>query len=273
MLIDTHCHLDFAQFDADREAVLARARSAGVTDVIVPGIDRATSAAAVALAAQAGVWAAVGVHPNSAGEWDATAAGDFAALAGSPGVVAIGEIGLDYYWDKTPPGVQAQVFRAQLNLAAALRLPVIIHCREAMADTLAQVAAWRAAHLEYTQDSAYAHRLGVFHSYSGSVSEVAAVIAMGFYAGVTGPVTYKKADTLREVVRTAPLERLVVETDAPFLTPQPWRGQRNEPGYVRVVAEAVAAVRGEDFDLVAAATTKNAVELFRLENTTTGGKK
>lgn len=256
-LIDTHCHLDFDRFDADRPAVVARAREAGLAHIIVPALDLDNTAAVVSLTEQyPGVLAAVGVHPNSAAGWQPDWLDTIRDAAAHANVVAIGEIGLDYYWDRTPPATQHAAFRAQLELAAELELPVIIHNRDATSDLLRLLG---------ESPLARRPRAGVLHSFSADREAAEAAVALGFYIGITGPVTFKKADVLREVATAVPLDRLLIETDAPFLTPQPHRGKRNEPAYVRYVAEAIAAVRETSIDQIAAATTENARRLFALE--------
>lgn len=256
MLVDTHCHLDFERFDEDREQVVARAAAAGVERIIVPALDLENVETVLALAEQyEAVYAAIGVHPNSASAWDDGWLDRLRALAGHEKVVAIGEIGLDYYWDKTPVAVQQHAFSRQLALAAELGLPVIVHNREAGDDVLRLLARSPLAGREEP---------GVLHSFSAPWETAAAGLELGFYLGFTGPVTFKKADELREVVARVPLERLLVETDAPFLTPQPHRGKRNEPAYVAHVAAKIAEVRGLTAGEVAAATTANARRLFSL---------
>lgn len=254
MLIDTHCHLDFERFDADRTAVVARALAAGVQRIIVPGIDLENCPAVLAVAARfPSVLAAVGIHPNSSAGWQTDWLDQIRAWAADEHVVAIGEIGLDYYWDLAPQKMQQQAFAAQLALAAELDLPVIVHNREASADVLRLLAG-----------SPLAGRLraGVLHSFSGTWAAAEQALALGFYLGFTGPVTFKKADELRDVLVRMPLERLLVETDAPFLAPHPHRGKRNEPAYVALVAERIAAVRGLPVAEVAEITSANAIRLF-----------
>ena len=255
-LVDSHCHLDSPQFDADREAVIARSAQSGVTRVVNPGADVPSSRAAVALAQQhESIYAAVGIHPHDAKTLDADALEEMKRLARSSKVVAIGEIGLDYYRNLSPRDVQRWAFEVQLEIAAELGLPVILHDRDAHDDVLAILRDWH---------STFAARVGVLHSFSGDESLAERALAMGFFIGVSGPVTYKNADRLRQVVRAVPLERLLVETDAPYLTPQLRRGQRNEPAYVRMVAQAVADVRGLALEQVAVQTTANAGVLFGL---------
>jgi TatD DNase family protein len=255
-LVDTHCHLDWPAFDAEREAVVARARAAGVVRLITIGTDLASSRRAVALAeAFPEVYAAVGVHPNDSADFDAAALAELRALAAQPKVVAIGEIGLDYHWRKVAPARQAEALRAQLELAGELELPVVIHNREATDDVLAVLAGWAAGL------PAGASR-GVLHSFSADWPAAERALVLGFALGITGPITFKKADLLRAVAAATPAERLLVETDAPFLTPHPHRGERNEPAYVRHVAAGLAVARAEPLEAVARQTSANAARVF-----------
>jgi TatD DNase family protein len=266
-LIDTHCHLDLNQFDKDREAVVARAVEHGVTAIINPGLDLRSSRAAIALAERyQPVYAAVGVHPTSTDGLDAAAIRTLRELAAHPKVVAIGEIGLDYFWPNQPhrkwpcasPETQRMAFRRQLDLAAELGLPVIIHDREAHTDVMIA--------LEDSQGVT-----GVLHSFSGDLDLAEWAVDLGFYVGITGPVTFEQSRDMKEaacaslveVARRIDFERLLVETDAPFLTPSPHQGRRNEPAYVRLVAQEVAQLRGCDLDSVARRTTENAQTLFQ----------
>ena len=256
ILIDSHCHLDFDAFDDDRDSVVDRSREAGVAAIVVPALDLSNLNAVIALTDHyPGVYAAVGVHPNSTADWDDSWLTQVRLAAQHPKVVAIGEIGLDYYWDNSPAAVQRPAFASQLELAAELDLPVIVHNREASDDVLAALAGSALAGRD---------RAGVLHSFSGDWLMAEAVLDLGFYIGITGPVTFKKAEDLRDLAARVPLDRLLIETDAPFLTPHPFRGKRNEPAYVRYMAEAIAAVRGLEPDELAQATTENAVRLFGL---------
>lgn len=261
MLIDTHCHLDLSAFDPDREAVIQRAAESGVTRIINPAVDLESGAAVLALAAKyPGVFAAIGIHPNSTAQFRSSDIEQMEKQArSSPKVVAIGEIGLDYHWDDSPKGVQRTAFEAQLALAARLELPAIIHNREASEDVIAVLRAWLP-----TLPESLRTRPGVLHSFSAPPTIADQALAMGLYLGFTGPITYKKSDELRAIAARIPIDRILVETDAPYLTPQAHRGQRNEPAYVRYVAERLAALRVmPDADL-AAQTTANAERLFAL---------
>jgi TatD DNase family protein len=250
-LIDSHAHVHFPQFDDDREAVIDRAREAGLVALVEIGTDLGSSRAALALAKQHDlIYATVGVHPHDAQTVDSGVLDQLRALARHPKVVAIGEIGLDYYHDHSPRPVQRQVLVDQLALATELELPVVIHSRDAHDDTLATLQDWQGA--------------GVMHTYAAGPERLDEVLAMGFFVGLSGPVSFSNADALREVAKAAPLDRLLVETDCPYLTPEPHRGKRNEPAYVRHVAEAIARARQEPVDVVAEATTANARRLFGL---------
>ncbi len=264
MWVDTHAHVHLEAFDADRDAVVARAREAGVRAWVDPALDVASARRALALAARygPGYFVAVGVHPNSVAQaWQGAATVEaLRALAAEAAVVAIGEIGLDYYRDFTPKAQQWAALEAQLALAAAVNLPVILHQRQSMADLLAVLQSWVAG----LQQAGHplAARPGVLHSFSGTADEALRAVAMGFYIGITGPVTFKNGEQMREVARQVPLARLLVETDAPFMAPHPHRGKRNEPGWVVWVGRRVAAERGLDAEAVQAQTTANAQRLF-----------
>ena len=261
MLIDTHVHLDFRQFDGDRNAVLDRAWEAGVAAIVTIGIDLETSRAAVGLAeAHERVFAAVGFHPHDAKKANAAALAELEELVQHPRVVAVGEIGLDFYRNLSPHEVQRRVFRQQLETAAELGKPVVIHDREAHTDVLAILGQWVA---ECQPGSA--QNRGVLHCFSGDLILAQQALELGFLIGVDGPVTYQNARKLPEVVKALPLDRLLVETDAPFLTPHPYRGSRNEPAYVRLVAEKVADLKDLPPEEVAQATTANAQALFRFD--------
>jgi len=258
-LIDTHCHLDIEAFDADRDAVLARALESGVSRVINPAVDLESGAAVLRLTEKyPGVLAAVGIHPNSTAHFDLDNLQQIEGQARSSSkVVAIGEIGLDYHWEDSPKAVQRIAFEAQLALAASLGLPVIIHNREAGEDVIAVLRTWIPTLPEQLRA-----RPGVMHSFSAPAAIADEALALGFYLGFTGPITYKKADELRAIAARIPVDRLLIETDSPYLTPQAHRGQRNEPAYVRYVAERLASLHHLSDIEFARQTTANAEKLF-----------
>jgi TatD DNase family protein len=268
MLTDTHSHLDFRDYKNDLEDVLVRAKGAEVERILNPGVDLQSSQAAVCLAGNHPmVFAGVGVHPNEALSWDDSSPGDMKKLAKHPKVRAIGEIGLDYYRDRSPRKVQEKVFRQQLELATELGLPVIIHTRDgrnrstlAIQDVINILSQW--VNELYNQANPLYENPGVLHSYSGDEEFAQQATDLGFMIGITGPVTYKNAQSLQTVVKSIPLENILIETDAPFLTPHPFRGKRNEPAYVRFVAERIAKIRNTTFEEVASATKKNSKRLF-----------
>jgi TatD DNase family protein len=264
MLVDTHCHLNFERYDEDRDAVVARAAEQGVTRIIIPAIDLPTCTEAHALAERyAGVYVAAGIHPNSTADFDLENSdamlAEIEAYTRRDKVVAIGEIGLDYHWDRSPKAIQHGAFRAQLALAARLELPVIIHNREASDDVMAILEEWAADLPESRRD-----RAGVLHSFSAPLEIAQRALKAGFYLGFTGPITFKKADDLRAIAAAVPLDRILVETDGPFLTPEPFRGKRNEPAYIPYMVSRLAELHGISSQEMGAITTDNAVRLFRL---------
>lgn len=259
-MIDTHCHLNFESYDHDRDEVVQRAAEAGVKCIINPGIDLPSSRAGIELARRYdSVYAAVGLHPNSSALFAQADITALQALAAETKVIAIGEIGLDYYRDRSPKSQQYAAFEAQLALAAELELPVIIHNREASGDVLAVLENWAKNLPESLQE-----RPGVLHSFSAPAQIAERALAIGFYLGFTGPITYKNADDTRSVARMTPLDRLLVETDGPFLTPVPHRGKRNEPAYIPYMVDRLASLKQLSTDAMAQITTENAMRLFRL---------
>ncbi len=253
MLIDTHAHLDFKDFDRDRDEVVARAEQAGIACIINPGCDLATSKKARKLSeTYESVYAAVGIHPNSTAESLPGDSLEIARLAEHTRVVAVGEIGLDFYRDRSPKDVQVRAFRGQLALARELDLPVIIHFRNVEEEGIA-----------LTGRAAFSGLRGVFHCFGGSPEFAREVVSMGFYIGFDGPLTYRDSDRVA-VARAVPLERCLLETDAPFLTPQKYRGKRNEPAYLTEVAGKMADVMRRDVDEVIAVTGASARELFEI---------
>jgi TatD DNase family protein len=267
-LTDTHCHLYWDKFDEDREAVIQRAVAAGVTRILVPGVAVETSKQAVELAERyEKVYAAVGVHPTDAETLSETNIHELFRLAEHEKVIAIGEIGLDYYWVKEEQkrAVQRETLRRQLQFAAEIQKPVVIHMREegdawtgaASQDLLEILTEWRRG-----LPSPLRARPGVLHSFNGDLETAQEAIALNFFIGVTGPVTYKSADKKREIIRQLPMTQLLIETDAPFLAPAPQRGKRNEPAYVLHIADKIAEIHSKSPAEVASATTANAARLF-----------
>jgi TatD DNase family protein len=271
MLTDTHCHLDYEKFDPDRDAVLARAMQSGVVRILVPGLDQASSKAAVRLAETSSVvYAAIGFHPTDLENFSEESFDQVKELAKHPRVVAIGEIGLDYYWvkDEEQRAFQREVLKWQLAFAETVNKPVVIHMREendlwfgqASVDLLEILTEWYSKLCE--QNPLLAEKPGVLHSFNGNLETAQKAIALHFYIGVTGPITYKKAEEKRRIIKQLPIANLLIETDAPFLTPVPHRGQRNEPAFVAYIADKIAEVHMTTREQVADLTTANAARLF-----------
>ncbi len=262
MFIDSHCHLDFNSFDDDRVQVIHRALDRGVGFLINPGINVVSSQKAIRLAeSYPEVLAAVGVHPNEALTWGETTLEELARMADHPRVVAIGEIGLDYYRDYSPRELQVHIFREQLHLAARLELPVIIHNRQAAGDLLTILAEWCSTLSQSSPN--LVDRPGVLHSFSEDRRMARSAVDMGFYLGIGGPVTYRKAEGLRAVVSDLDLTKILLETDSPFLPPQGHRGERNEPAYLKIIAERVAEIRKVPLETIRTQTFLNARTLFQ----------
>ena len=255
MLVDSHAHLDFEDYGADREEVIARALAAGVTRIVAVGLWRGPgdfgNAHALAAARPALFAATAGIHPHECARVPEADWRRLDELARDPATVAIGETGLDYHYDLSPREDQRRWFRHQVELAEAVGKPVVVHTREADDDTVAILRETRPAR-------------GVIHCFTGGPAAVRAYLDLGFHVSVAGVVTFRTAGALREAVRLVPLDRLLVETDSPFLAPVPFRGKRNEPAHVKRVAEEVAAVKGVSFAELAERTTANARALFGL---------
>jgi TatD DNase family protein len=258
-LTDTHCHLDFTHFDKDRDKVVSQALEAGLVRMLVPGIDVSSSQAAIRLADKySQVYAAIGVHPNSGRTWDIGTLQKLQQLAQHPKVVAIGEIGLDYYRQSTPHNIQRKIFSLQLELAYDLELPVIIHCREAYHAILELLTDW----LHKISSENLSTAPGVFHSFSGNIEQAKLLLEKHFSFGISGPVTYKNTDRLRNIIIELPLDRILIETDAPYLTPHPRRGKRNEPAYVCYIAKKIAEMFGLSPSEIGDITSENGKRLF-----------
>jgi TatD DNase family protein len=268
MLTDTHCHLDYSKFDPDRAEVIQRATDSGLIRLLVPGLDHRSSAAAVRLAESAtSVYAAVGFHPTDLDKFSEEAFQEVKRLASHPKVIAIGEIGLDYYWIKESDkrAFQREALKQQLQFAKEMNKPVIIHMREendawfgeASQDLLKILGEW-----QKNLCGSLAEKPGVLHSFNGNLETAQKALALNFYLGITGPVTYKNAEEKRKIIRQLPLNKILIETDAPFLAPVPFRGKRNEPAYVHHIADKIAEIHSKSPAEIAALTTANAARLF-----------
>lgn len=258
MFIDSHAHIDGPEFDADRDEVIARARAAGVSTILNVGTGDPHSGAferAVELGKRyKSVYTAIGTHPHDARFYDDAAEARIKTLIKSERVIAWGEIGLDFHYDNSPRDVQVAVFKRQLRAARECNLPVVIHTREAEAETIEILKT----------DYDGAERRGIFHCFSGSRELAQRAVELGFMISFSGIVTFKKAEELRETAREVPLDRLLIETDCPYLTPIPYRGKRNEPAYVVEVARCLAGLHNVDIEEMARITTANFNDFFRL---------
>jgi TatD DNase family protein len=268
MLIDSHCHLHFPQFREDRLQVMERAWEAGLSAAVVVGTDVEDSREAVALAeSDQRLFACVGCHPHSASALDEAGSANLRSLASSPKAVAIGEIGLDFYRNLSPPDQQRAVFQQMLDLAGELGLPVVIHARQADEDAFAILSAW-ARQMRHSHGP---QLLGVLHCFSGDLTLALRYHELGFLISLAGTVTYPNAGRLAAVAAGVPLDAILVETDAPYLSPQAHRGHRNEPAYLEKTVARIAELRGQSPQQVAERTAANAIALFRLPQAA-GGK-
>ena len=253
MLIDSHAHLEMKEFNPDREDVIERARRAGVSYIVTVGTNLVLSRKALSLARQhENIYATVGVHPHDVARADNKTFDDLCEISRDPKVVAYGEIGLDFFRNISPREKQIEMFNRQLELAVQLKLPVSIHDRDAHEQTLRMV-------------KASGVRRGVFHCFSGDYSMARQCIDLGFYISIPGVVTYGKAKTIQDVALRAPLSSLLLETDAPYLTPEPHRGKRNEPSFIINTAKKVAQIKGLPWEEVADVTARNTLNLFGIE--------
>lgn len=251
MLIDSHAHLEMPPFDRDRDLVVRRAKEAGVEIIVTVGTTVEDCRKALEITRRyPGVYAVIGVHPHEVKDIDGGTYDSLKGMANQEKVVAYGEIGLDFFRNLSPRATQIRRFGEQLELASELNLPVVIHDREAHRETLDQLKSWKGA------------RRGIIHCFSGDYPMAKQCIGLGFYISIPGTVTFEKNERLRSIVRDLPLESLLVETDCPYLTPNPFRGKRNEPAYVVHTARKVAEIKGRSFEEVAAVTTANAKAVF-----------
>lgn len=254
MLFDTHAHLNAEQYNEDLEQVIERAKSEKVEKIVVVGFDRPTITRAMELIEEYDfIYAAIGWHPVDAIDMTDEDLAWIKDLSQHEKVVAIGEMGLDYYWDKSPKDVQKEVFRRQIALAKEVNLPIVIHNRDATEDVVTILKEEGAAEVG-----------GIMHCFTGSLETAKACMDMNFYISFGGPVTFKNAKKPKEVVKEIPNDRLLIETDCPYLTPVPFRGKRNEPSYVKYIAEQIAELREISFEELAELTTKNAKKVFRI---------
>ncbi|MFZ5650623.1 MAG: TatD family hydrolase [Bacillota bacterium] len=255
ILVDTHAHIDIEEFDGDREDTIQRAAENGVAAIINASFDLESSGRSVALAGRhVGVYAIVGIHPHDAGEAPQGYLDRLAEMARDPKVVALGEMGLDYYRNLSPREIQQRVFREQLALARELEMPVVIHDRDAHGDLM-----------DIIKKDGVPQKGGVMHCYSGSWEMARECMKKGFYISIAGPVTYPNAARLKDIAVRLPLDRILVETDCPYLSPQIFRGQRNEPAYVRHVAGEIARLRGLSGEEFARAASSNAARIFGIK--------
>jgi TatD DNase family protein len=252
MLFDTHTHINANEFQEDVEEVIQRALDAGLEKMVVVGFDRPTITKAMELIEQYDfVYASIGWHPVDAIDMVEEDLVWIEELSRHPKVIAIGEMGLDYHWDKSPKDIQKEVFRKQIRLAKKVKLPIVIHNREATADIV-----------EILKEEEAKEVGGIMHCYGGSVETALECINMNFYISLGGTVTFKNARKPKEVAEAISLDHLLIETDCPYLAPTPFRGKRNEPSYVKLVAEEIAAIKGVSYEEVASKTTENAKKLF-----------
>jgi TatD DNase family protein len=255
MYIDTHVHLNADQYDEDLQDVINRAREAKVSKMVVIGFDTITIKRAIELAEEhPDIYAVVGWHPVDAIDCTEDDLKWIEELASHPKVVAIGEMGLDYHWDKSPKDIQQVIFRKQIQLAKRVKLPIVIHNREATEDVV-----------QILKEEGAAEVGGIMHCFSGSVETAKQCIDMNFMISLGGPVTFKNSKKPKEVAKEVPLEYLLIETDAPYLAPHPYRGKRNEPSYVPLVAEEIARLKDLPIEEVAEKTTQNALRFFNIE--------
>ncbi|MFC2056228.1 TatD family hydrolase [Chloroflexota bacterium] len=260
LVVDTHAHLDMSAFDEDRTEIITRAVDVGVGNIITVGIDLESSKKAIELSKHyAGIYAAVGIHPHDVANIDKTDIKKLSEIATYPGVVAIGETGLDFYRDYSPRETQIQALKWQLALSAEMKLPVIIHCRQAEEDLLHLLRSW-------ISDYGDTHRQyqGVIHCFNNDSNTTKEYLNMGFHLSLGAYIGYPTSTETYDVIRSIPKDRLLVETDCPFLPPQNYRGKRNEPAYLPLTVRALAEIREESYEDVAKVTTLNAQRLFRL---------
>lgn len=252
MLVDSHAHLDLPEFDNDQNEVIKRAKKSGIDYILTIGINSESCSKAIKLADSYDfIYASIGIHPHDAKDVNENTYTVLKLLANNKKVLAFGEIGLDFHRNLSPRDIQIKIFREQINLANELKLPVIIHNRDAHKETL-----------EILREEGAKNLGGIIHCFSGDYSMASSCIDMGFYISIPGTVTFPKALELQEIVKKLPISKILIETDCPFLTPVPYRGKRNEPSFIRYVAEKIASLKGISFEEVAEITSQNFRSLF-----------
>lgn len=258
---DTHCHLNLNQFNSDLEQVIQRAQQAGVDRILVPGVDLETSQQAISISEKYDfVFAAVGIHPNNANSWEENSVNDLRMLCHHPKVVAIGEIGLDYYRNYAEPSLQKKILAAQMELAVETSKPLILHNRNALHDLIPILTGWVNTLRDSRMD--LVHRPGVLHSFDGDLNSASQLFELGFYIGIAGPVTFTNAKERQNITKAIPLQSLIAETDAPYLAPHPHRGHRNEPAWVSLVVQKIAALKDLSLEQTTTILTDNGNHLF-----------
>ncbi len=260
IFVDTHCHLNFNSFEADLDQVLENAWQAGIERILMPAVDLETSRQVIRLSERdPRMFAAIGIHPNDALTWDDATLQELRILAKHPRVLAIGEIGLDFYRDRAPQDLQKQILWEQLALAAEIGKPVLIHSRQSLHELWPILSDWKN---QLDEQSPLAEKCGVLHSYDGDLETALAAVMQGFYIGISGPVTFRNAPERQSLVASLPVEAMLLETDAPFLTPHPYRGRRNEPGYIPLIASKIADLHSQPLEVIAEVTFTNADRLL-----------
>ena len=258
--VDTHCHLNFNSFETDLDQVLENAWQAGIKRILMPGVDLESSRQVIHLSERdPRLFAAVGVHPNDALSWDNSTLQELRVLVKHPRVLAVGEIGLDFYRDRAPQGQQKYILNLQLALAAESGKPVLIHSRQSIATLWPILADWSS---RLDAQHPLAGKYGVLHSYDGDLTTALEAVNQGFFIGISGPVTFRNAPERQSLVTSLPLKAMLVETDAPFLAPQPYRGRRNEPAYIPVIANKIAELHSQPLEAIADITFTNADRLL-----------
>lgn len=252
---DSHAHINLQHYDNDRDEIIKKIFGSGVDKIVIPGVDMETISSALKLAEKYpdNIYTGIGFHPTDSIKWDTTTLNTLKELSKNKSVVAIGEIGLDYYWDTSPKELQHEIFITQIELAKELNLPVIIHTRDSHEDTL-----------KILKENNAGKTGGIFHCFSGDSDFAKQCIDIGFYISFAGNITFKNAQKLRDAAKEIPLERILIETDSPYLTPMPDRGKRNDPSYVRFIAQQIADIKGLSLEEVATQTYKNALSVFKI---------